>query len=148
MSEKTSQTISYNNNLFHQDFITTITFFIAIIYVSVIYIVLGIFVSYQLDNYVFADIEKDFNVENINNVPIYQLIFNIILTFVVISLCAYILRNLVQIIPFIFNFANIDYYSIREVYTGAIIIVIMISFSQTLNKQYKDLKYKLYGKIY
>ncbi len=148
MNEKSSQSILYDNNLFYQDFTTTITFLIAIIYASVIYIILGIFVSYQLDNYVFFDAKKDFNIESINNISVFQLVFNVVITFVVISITAFILRNFVQLIPFIFNYANIDYHNIREVYAGAIIIVVMITFSRTLNMQYKELKYKLHGQIY
>jgi len=72
-----------------------------------------------------------------------------IITFVVISIIAYLIRNIVRIIPFPFNFDNvIDYHNIREVYTGAVLIIILITFSQTLNTQYKEIKYKLSGKIY
>lgn len=138
----------YNNYLFEQNFITSLNFFVAIIYVSVIYIILGIFASYELDKRVFFYVEKDFSEEKVVDTPIYKLIFNIIITFTIISLVAYILRNIVYIIPFPFNFADIDYHGIREVYTGSIMIIILVSFSQTLNKQYKDIKYKLNGKIY
>ena len=138
----------YNNHLFNQDLLTSLNFFIAIIYVSVIYIVLGIFATYQLDKRVFFYVEKDFSEERVLEKPIYVLIFNVVITFTIISLVAYILRNIVYIIPFPFNFANIDYHGIREVYTGSVMIIILITFSQTLSKQYKDIKYKLNGRIY
>ena len=138
----------YNNHLFGQNILTSLNFFIAIIYVSVIYIVLGIFTTYELDKRVFFYVEKDFSEERVLEMPMYVLIFNVVVTFIVISLVAYILRNIVYVIPFPFNFANIDYHGIREVYTGSVMIIILITFSQTLSKQYKDIKYKLNGKIY
>jgi len=140
--------VEYNNNLFNQDFITTITIIIAIIYVSVIYICFGILVTYQMDTNVFFYVEKDFSQESVVTQPLYLLILNIMITFSIISVVAYIIRNIVQTIPFPFNFAGIDYHNIREVFTGAVMIIIMVSFSQTLNKQYKEIKYKLNGRIY
>ena len=138
----------YNNHLFDQNLLTSLNFFVAIIYVSVIYIFLGIFITYELDKRVFFYVEKDFSEEQVLTKPLYLLIFNVVITFTIISLVAYILRNIVYVIPFPFNFANIDYHGIREVYTGSVMIIILVSFSQTLSKQYKDIKYKLNGKIY
>ncbi len=138
----------YNNHLFGQNLLTSLNFFVAIIYVSVIYIVLGIFTTYELDKRVFFFVEKDFSEEQVLKTPMYILIFNVVITFTIISLVAYILRNIVYTIPFPFNFADIDYHGIREVYTGSVMIIILVSFSQTLSKQYKDIKYKLNGRIY
>ena len=140
--------IEYNNHLFNQDSMTTITIIIAIIYVSVIYICFGILVTYEMDKNVFFYVEKDFSQESVIEQPIYLLILNIMITFSIISVVAYIIRNIVQNIPFPFNFDGIDYHKIREVYTGAVMIIIMVAFSQTLDKQYKEIKYKLNGRIY
>ncbi len=136
------------DNIFFQDIGITLTIIIAIIYVSVIYICLGLFVTYNLDKYVFYSTNKDFTQEYVDSTHLYILIFNILLTFSLITIIAYLIRNLVQLLPFPFNFANIDYHSIREVYTGAVLLIIMITFSQTLSKQYKEIKFKLNGKIY
>lgn len=140
--------VNYNNTLFEQDFLTTITILIAIIYVSILYIVFGLIITYNLDKYIFRTSNKEFSIDYVNSTPLYILMLNIILTFCTISIIAYVARNIVQIIPFPFNFANIDYKSVREVYTGAILAIILISFSQTLNTQYKEIKYKLNGKVY
>jgi len=137
------------DNLFNQSFETTIIIILAIIYVSIIYIILGIFITYQLDKYVFFTIEKDFITEEIDRVSLLFLVVNICITFSIISVISYIIRNIVQNIPFPFNFNNlIDFHNIREVYTGSLFIIILIAFSQTLSKQYKEIKYKLSGKIY
>ena len=138
----------FNNHLFNQNYITTLTIIIAIVYVSIIYIILGLFLTYNLDKYVFYTANKDFTVEYVESTHLYLLILNILLTFSIISIIVYLVRNCVQIIPFPFNFANIDYHGIREVFIGPLLIVIMITFSQTLNEQYKEIKYKLNGKIY
>jgi hypothetical protein len=140
--------VNYNNTLFEQDFLTTFTIIIAIIYVSILYIILGLFITYNLDRFVFHTSNKEFSIDYVNSTPTYILILNIIFTFCTISLIAYLTRNIVQVIPFPFNFANIDYKSVREVYTGSILAIILIAFSQTLSTQYKEIKYKLNGKVY
>lgn len=140
--------IQFNNHLFNQDFLTTITIILAIVYVSIIYIFLGIITTYELDKNVFFYVEKEFSESVVITQPLYLLMFNIFITFSIITVVAYILRNIVFLIPFPFNFAGIDYHNVKEVYTGAVMIIIMITFSQTLSKQYKDIKYKLNGKVY
>jgi hypothetical protein len=140
--------INYNNTLFEQDFLTTFTILIAIIYVSILYIILGLFITYNLDRFIFHTSNKEFSIDYVNSTPTYILILNIIFTFCTISLIAYLTRNIVQVIPFPFNFANIDYKSVREVYTGSILAIILIAFSQTLSTQYKEIKYKLNGKVF
>lgn len=141
--------INPNDNLFSQNYLTTILVITTIIYVSTIYIILGIFFTYQLDKYVFYYFGYEFDVKYVNSTPLYLLITNIILTFSVISIIVYLIRNFVQIIPFPFTqYETFDYHEIREVYTGSLLIIIMITFSQTLNKQYTDIKYKLNQKKY
>jgi hypothetical protein len=140
--------VNYNNSLFEQNFLTTLTITIAIIYVSIIYIIFGLFITYNLDRFIFKTSNKEFSIDYVNSTPLYILILNIIFTFCIISIIAYFIRNFVQIIPFPCNFANIDYKSVREVYTGNILAIILIAFSQTLATQYKDIKWKLNGKVY
>ena len=140
--------INYNNTLFEQDILTTITIVVAIIYVSIIYIIFGLLITYNLDRFIFQTSNKEFSIDYVNSTSVFVLILNIIFTFCTISIIAYITRNIVQTIPFPFNFANIDYKSVREVYTGYILAIILIAFSQTLSTQYKEIKYKLNGKVY
>lgn len=140
--------INYNNTIFEQDFLTTFTIIIAIIYVSVIYIIFGLLITYNLDRFIFHTSNKDFSIDYVNSTPLYILILNIIFTFCTISVIAYLTRSIVKIIPFPFNFSNIDYKSVREVYTGSILAIILIAFSQTLSTQYKEIKYKVNGKVY
>jgi hypothetical protein len=140
--------VNYNNTLFEQDFLTTLTVIVAIIYVSIIYIIFGLFITYNLDRFIFQTSNKEFSIDYVNSTSLYILILNIIFTFCTISVIAYFTRNIVQVIPFPFNFANIDYKSVREVYTGYILAIILIAFSQTLSTQYKEIKWKLNGKVY
>jgi len=138
-----------SGNIFSQNIEVTLVTILAIGYVSIIYILIGLFVTYQLDNFLFVRKRKEFNEEKVNEISFIYLVMETIITFVVISIIAYLIRNIVRIIPFPFNFDNvIDYHNIREVYTGAVLIIILITFSQTLNTQYKEIKYKLSGKIY
>lgn len=137
------------DDIFNQDIKITIVTIIAIVYVSIIYILIGLYVTYQLDNCVFHTKRKDFSEEIVNQTPLIYLVIEIIITFVIISIIAYLIRNIVRIIPFPFDFNNvIDYHNVREVYTGSVLIIILITFSQTLNTQYKEIKYKLNGKLY
>lgn len=135
-----------NNNLFGEDIQTTILIIVAIVYVSIIYILFGLAITYQLDKYVFYYVGNEFTIEYVEQTPLYILVSNMTITFCVISIIVYLVRNVVQIIPFPLNkYASFDYHEIREVYTGSLLIIIMIAFSQTLEKQYADIKYKLNG---
>lgn len=135
-----------NNNLFGEDIQTTILIIVAIVYVSIIYILFGLAITYQLDKYVFYYVGNEFTIEYVEQTPLYTLVSNMTITFCVISIIVYLVRNIVQIIPFPLNkYASFDYHEIREVYTGSLLIIIMIAFSQTLEKQYADIKYKLNG---
>lgn len=135
-------------NKYTQDFIISITIILAIFYVSIIYIISGLFITYNLDRFFFNTSNKDFSIDYVNNTSLFILIINIIFTFGIISIISYLVKNLVQYIPFPFNFGNINYEHVREVYNGNILAIILIAFSQTLSIQYKEIKYKLNGKIY
>lgn len=138
-----------NTNIFTQNFQTTFTIILAIIYASTIYIICGIFVTHQLDNHVFNYNKKKFTVEEVDSISITKLIINIVITFSVITVAAYFVRSIVELIPFPFDNKEMDYHNVkREVYTGSLLVIILIAFSETLNKQYKEIKYKLTGELY
>jgi hypothetical protein len=138
-----------NNNIFTQNVEVTFTVILAIIYASTIYIICGIFVTHQLDNHVFNYKEKNFIKEEVDSISLTQLIINIVITFSVITVVAYFIRSVVELIPFPFHNNNMDYHNVkREVYTGSLLVIILIAFSQTLNNQYKKIKYKLTGELY
>jgi hypothetical protein len=140
---------STNTNIFTQKFEVTLTIVLAIIYASTIYIICGIFVTHQLDNHVFNNKEKNFVKEEVDSMSLTQLIINIVMTFSVITVAAYFVRSIVELIPFPFHNNTIDYHNVkREVYTGSLLVIILIAFSQTLNNQYKKIKYKLTGQLY
>jgi hypothetical protein len=140
---------STNTNIFTQKFEVTLTIVLAIIYASTIYIICGIFVTHQLDNHVFNNKEKNFVKEEVDSMSLTQLIINIVMTFSVITVAAYFVRSIVELIPFPFHNNAIDYHNVkREVYTGSLLVIILIAFSQTLSNQYKKIKYKLTGQLY
>ena len=105
--------------------------------------------THQLDNHVFNNKEKNFVKEEVDSMSLTQLIINIVMTFSVITVAAYFVRSIVELIPFPFHNNTIDYHNVkREVYTGSLLVIILIAFSQTLNNQYKKIKYKLTGQLY
>lgn len=136
------------HNLFEQDFLTILSIVLAISFVTIINIILGLSSIYLLDNYIFYLGSKDFEFKYVNSTSLTILLLNILLTFTLIVIIVYLIGNFTRKIPFPFIFNNIDYSEIQNLYTETLIFTIMIAFSQTLSRQYKEIKFKINGKIY
>jgi len=57
-----------SGNIFSQNIEVTLVTILAIGYVSIIYILIGLFVTYQLDNFLFVRKRKEFNEEKVNEI--------------------------------------------------------------------------------
>ena len=136
------------SNLFTMDINLAFITLIGIIYVAVIFSICGIITTYTLDRYIFGTPERQFKPEDIENVSILQLVLRTSGTIAIICLCAQIISNLIQLLPFPLN--GIYGYDITktELATGHVLLIFMTVFSQTISREYNEIKYKLAGHIY
>jgi hypothetical protein len=134
-------------NLLKNDTIITLIIIMCISFVSTIYIILGLFINYQLDEYLYENKHKYFSEEYVKNTPMYILIFNMSFTFSVLMIIAFFIKSMFDIIV-VPNINIFKYNNIYELYTGSALVIVLVTFSQALNKQYKDIKMKLSGRIY
>ena len=133
--------------MFTNDAIITLIIIVCIIFISFTYIALGLLINYQMDEYLYNDEYKYFSKEYIVKTPLYVLYLNMATTFSILMIIAFFIKSLFDsiIVP------NIDiskYTTIYEMYTSSVLVITLATFSQVLNKQYKDIKVKLSGYDY
>jgi hypothetical protein len=134
-------------NLFKDDITVTIAIILCIAFVSTIYIGLGLFINYEMDEYLYDDKHKNFNEEYVHDSHLLPLIFNMASTFSMLMIIAFFVKNVFDItIAQNINIGKFE--SIYELYTGSVLVIVLVTFSQVLNKQYKDVKKKIFGRIY
>ncbi len=115
---------------------------LAIMYITVLYVIFGVYITYLLDEYGYHDIFV--NSENDNSDSIFVLIFELSIMFGILAVIAFIGRNLIQLIPFPFDgIFGFDYESVREVTSGAILFIIMVNFSAMIQTKITNLQDKL-----
>lgn len=134
-------------NILKDNITITLIIIMCIIFVSTIYIIFGIFINAQMDYYLYGDSHKYFSEEYVHRTPTYTLVFNMAFTFSLLMIIAFFIKSMfdVVIVP------NIDiekYKNIYELYTGSALVIVLATFSQVLNKQYKDIKMKVSGRLY
>ena len=134
-------------NLFKDNITITIAIILCIAFISTIYISLGLFINYLMDENVYDNEHKYFNENYVNNNSLILLVSNMALTFTILMIIAFFVKNIFDITIA----SNIDisrFKNIYELYTGSVLIIVLVTFSQVLNKQYKDVKLKISGHVY
>lgn len=117
---------------------------LAIVYITTLYVIFGIIITYNLDRYVFRVDKTSFNVETIYKEKLTSLVINLITTVCIITVTAYLIKHIVQMIPFPFDgLEGFDYRHVKEVDTGHILLIMLFSFSQSISKEYKEIKIKI-----
>ena len=117
-----------NKKIPHLDMITLIKI-IAIMYISVIDILTGFFISVVVDKYIFP---KSFSKDD-DKKSIIRLISEISLIISTFSVLAYIARNIIQLIPFpLDDKYGFKYDLVTEVKSGALIMGSLILYCSTL----------------
>jgi hypothetical protein len=103
--------------------------FIALAYIATINILTGIFISHYIDKYLFAKkLGKDDKQKSTG-----KLIFEIIIIISTFTIIAYIVRNIIQLIPFPLDEQfGFDYSRVKEVGSGAILSATLILYCSTL----------------
>lgn len=102
---------------------------IALAYIASIDILTGIFISHFIDKYLFTKrLGKDDKQKSTG-----KLIFEIIIIISTFTIIAYIVRNIIQLIPFPLDEQfGFDYSRVKEVGSGAILSSTLILYCSTL----------------
>ena len=134
-------------NILKDDITITLIIIMCIVFVSTIYIIFGIFINYEFDEYLYDNKHKYFSEEYVNNTGLHILISNMAFTFSLLMIIAFFVKSMfdIAIAP---NIDILKYKNIYELYTGSALVIVLATFSQVLNKQYKDIKMKLSGRLY
>lgn len=129
---------------FNSDYHITIIKIISILFISILYSIIGILIAYSMDNYVFDARNISTNPIDVDKLSLFRIIGETAFIIGILGVLSYIGRNLVQLIPFPLNgYDNFDYLRVKEVSNGALLTVIIFTFSATLLKKYSQIKYKL-----
>jgi hypothetical protein len=106
-----------------------------IAFITFLYGLTALIMVVYLDKYVYVHV--NFNTDTLDENKSNLMIFFEILIFLAINgICAYFVRNLIQMIPFPFEGVyGFRHEKVNEVKTGAIIVVILTSFSVRLQNK-------------
>ena len=116
----------------------------AIFYVSVLYVIFGVYITTLLDEYGFVDILVDNDHHNKTNDSVFKLVVETAIVVGIIAVFAFIGRNLIQLIPFpLDGFMGFKYDDVKEVVAGNILLVFMFTFSSVLFNRIELLREKL-----
>lgn len=114
---------------------------LAIFYVSVLYVVFGVYITTLLDEYGFEDILVN---NHDKSDGVFKLVFETAIVVGVIAIFAFMGRNLIQLIPFpLDGVMGFDYSQVKEVAAGNILLVFMFTFSSVLFNKIEILREKL-----
>lgn len=134
-------------NILKDDITIIMIIIMCIVFISTVYIVIGLCISYGMDKYIYNNKHKYFSEEYVKKTSTYVLIGNMAFTFSILMIIAFFIKSIfdITVAP---NINIMKYKSIYELYTGSALVIILATFSQVLNKQYKDVKMKMSGYIY
>lgn len=115
---------------------------LAIMYVAILYVIFGIYITYLLDEYGYHDIFVNSHDDSQDSV--FHMVWELGVMVGIIACIAFIGRNLIQLIPFPFDGVfGFDYESVRELTSGAILFVFMITFSASVQQKVIKLQTRL-----
>lgn len=116
-------------------------------YITTIYVFGGLYGATFLDNYIYPYISLNKNIP-IKEKTDFQLIIDTIIFLIINAIAAYILRNLLQKIPFpLEGKYGFKHMKVREVSSGQIINFIILIFSRTIRYYILELQYRIEKKI-
>ena len=129
---------------FNSDYVITLIKIVSILYVTVLYAVIGLTITYLLDKYVFKSDNILIDSASMDKMNLIYIVISTAIIIGLIGVVGYIGRNLIQMIPFPFEgIHGFEYLRVKEVASGGVLLVFLIAFSQTVIKKHKQIKYKL-----
>jgi hypothetical protein len=107
----------------------------------------GLFTSQIFDKYVFhSDTIKTDN-QTIEKTPLYLMLIKTFLILGLYGVFGYFFRNIITLIPFpLDGYAGFKYSLVKEVTSGSVFLIVLLTFSETIIKLYLQIKKKI--KIY
>ena len=116
----------------------------AIFYVSILYVIFGVYITTMLDEYGFVDMLVNNDHQNTTKDSVFKLVVETAIVVGIIAVFAFIGRNLIQLIPFpLDGFMGFKYDDVKEVVAGNILLVFMFTFSSVLFNRIELLREKL-----
>ena len=129
---------------FNSDYKITFIKMLSILYVTVLYAVIGLSITYFLDKYVFKSDKILTDKISMDKMNLGYVVLSTALIIGFIGVVGYIGRNLIQKIPFYYDGKyGFEYMRVKEVASGGVLLVFLIAFSQTVIKKHRQIKYKL-----
>ena len=111
-------------------------------YITTIYVFGGLFGAVFLDNYIYPYVSFS-KKKIINEKTNFELILETIIFLVINAITAYILRNILQKIPFpLEGKYGFKHMKVREVSSGQILNMIIMIFSRTIRNNFLELQYR------
>lgn len=129
---------------FNSDYVITLIKIVSILYVSVLYAVSGLTLTYFLDKNIFQSDKILIDNASMDKMNLLYVIISTAIIIGFIGVVGYIGRNVIQMIPFPFEgIHGFEYLRVKEVASGGVLLVFLIAFSQTVIKKHRQIKYKL-----
>lgn len=125
-----------------------IIFFIKILsifYVTVLASFFGLLTSQIFDKYIFNSNAIKIDKKTIEETPLHQMLIKTFLILGLYGVLGFFFRNIVTIIPFpLDGYAGFKYSLVKEVTSGSIFLIILLTFSETIIKLYLQIKKKIH----
>ena len=129
---------------FNSDYRITLIKIISILYVSVLYAITGLTLTYFLDKHIFQSDKILIDNKSMDKMNLVYVVLSTAIIIGFIGVVGYIGRNLIQKIPFYYDGKyGFEYMRVKEVASGGVLLVFLIAFSQTVIKKHRQIKYKL-----
>jgi len=116
---------------------------IAIVFVTIIYSYGSILVTLFNDRYIIDEF-YDKDETEIKKKSTFRHFFEMTIILAIIGILAYFTRNVLEKVPFPFHgVEGFDYFKVKEVTTGSIVLMIMMNYSVVLSNKIKSIKERL-----
>ena len=136
--------IGDNSKMFFSDPTITCIKIISIMYISILYAVIGLILTCGIDKFLFYSNTIKTDDKSIMEMSLFKVVFTTVLVIGLLGIISYIGRNIIQMIPFPLEGMNgFEYMRVKEVASGSLLTVILFAFSDTIFKKYKQIKYKI-----
>jgi len=117
---------------------------IAIFYVTFISSIAGLFISQIFDKHVFNSEKIETDIKKIKKLSIYTILIKTFLIVGLYGVFGFFFRNIITYIPFpLDRIKGFKYERVKEVTSGSVFLIILVTFSETISKLYLQIKKKM-----
>jgi hypothetical protein len=104
----------------------------------------GLITSQIFDNYVFDSDNIKTDNKTIQKKPLYEILIKTFLILGLYGVLSYFFRNIIILIPFpLDGYGGFKYADVKEVTSGSIFLIVLLTFSETIIKLYLQIKKKM-----